>query len=80
MELVEVIYTLKDMHDAAELILDQALIQTNSLDVFQELEWRDTEGNRVYVTDDSARLIKIIDRIKRGRKIYFLGSVQNTKK
>lgn len=80
MELVQIIYTLKDMRDAAELILDQALIQTNGLNVFQELEWRDAEGDRVYVTDDSARLNKVIDRIKRGRKIYFLGSVQNTKK
>ena len=73
MELVEIIYTLKDMRDAAELVLDQALIQTNGLDIFQELEFRDSEGDRVHVTDNSARLHKVIDRIKRGRKIYFLG-------
>lgn len=74
MELVEAVYTPKDILDAAELILDQAIIQTNGNDVFQELGMRDAQGNRIYVTDDSARLTKVIDRIKRGRKMYFLGT------
>ena len=31
-------------------------------------------GGRLYVTDDSARLTKILERIARGAKIYFLGN------
>lgn len=75
MELTEVHYSSKDILDAAERILDQALIQTNGTGVFQELGCVDDEGKRIYITDDPTRLMKIIDRIKRNGKIYVLGSI-----
>jgi len=76
MELIPVTHTSKDIRDAAELILDQALIQTSGVGIFEELGFVvDDQGKRVYVTDDRARLTKVIDRIEREGKIYFLGNV-----
>lgn len=74
LRLTEVFYTSQDMRDAALLILDQAIIQKNGINVFEELGFRDPQGNRLFVTDDSARLTKIIGRIGRGTKMYFLGN------
>lgn len=76
MELIPVTYTSKDIRDAAELILDQALIQGSGVGIFEELGFiLDNQGKRVYVTDDPARLTKVIDRILRGAKTYFLGNI-----
>jgi hypothetical protein len=74
-ELIQVTHTSKDIRDAAELILDQALIQGSGVGIFEELGFVvDAEGKRVYVTDDARRLTKVIDRIDRGGKTYFLGN------
>jgi len=76
MELIPVTYTSKDIRDAAELILDQALIQGSGVGIFEELGFvLDDQGQRVYVTDDSARLSRVIDRIEREGKTYFLGNM-----
>ncbi len=73
MEFTEVHYSSKDIRDAAERILDQALIQTNGIGVFQELGFVGDDGKRIYVTDDPSRLANIIDQIKRNGKTYVLG-------
>jgi hypothetical protein len=77
MELNEVTYTVQDTLDAAQLILDQAIIQKNGVDVFEELGFRHTSGMRLYVTDDPWRLVCIVLHIKRDGRMYFLGSPKN---
>lgn len=73
MELVEEKQGMKDIRDAAQLVLDQAILQTNGSSVFVEL-WASHEGSRVYVTDDKARVDTVIHVIKRNNKTYFLGT------
>lgn len=73
MELNEVTYTVQDTLDAAHLILDQAIIQKNGVDVFEELGFGHASGMHMYVTDDPSRLVRIIHRIKRDGRMYFLG-------
>lgn len=74
MELTEEHYSSKDIRDAAQRILDQALIQTNGMGIFEELGFVNDDGKRIYVTDDPSRLVNIIDRIARDGKIYVLGN------
>lgn len=76
MELVEVIYTLKDMLDAAQRILDQTIIQKNGIGVFAELGFGYAAGMRMYVTDEPLRLAQIVHKIERDGKTYFLGCVK----
>jgi hypothetical protein len=75
--ITEIIYTSKEMRDAANLILDQVLIQTSGVGIFVELGFAGA-GGRLFVTDDPSRLTTIIERISRntagGTKIYFLGN------
>jgi hypothetical protein len=76
MELVEVKYTLDDIINAAQLILDQAIIQKNGVDVFEYLGFGYSAGNRMYVTDDRQLLIIVVHRFDRAGRTYFLGSVK----
>ena len=75
MELIQVTNTPKDIRDAAELVLDQALLQRRGVGIFTELGFVADQGKRVYVTDDRTRLARVIDQIDRGGKTYFLGTL-----
>jgi hypothetical protein len=77
MELNEVTYTVQDTLDAAQLILDQAIIQKNGINVFEELGFRHISGMRMYITDDPWRLVCVIHRITRDERMYFLGGAKN---
>jgi hypothetical protein len=79
MELVEVMHTPEDMRKAAQLILDQAIIQTNGVGIFEELGFGYfAAGNRMYITDDQSRLCLIVHRLERDGRIYFLGTLVKT--
>lgn len=76
MEFNEVTYTLKDTLNAAQLVLDQAIIQQNGVGVFTELGFGYADAIRMYVTDDSSRLTSIAHKIERDGRTYFLGSAK----
>jgi hypothetical protein len=76
MELVEEKYTLTDIINAAQLILDQAIIQKKGVGIFEYLGFGYSAGSRMYVTDDRLLLIIVVHRLDRAGRTYFLGSVK----
>jgi hypothetical protein len=75
MELNEETYTLKDTIEAAERVLDQAIIQKNGINVFEELGFGYASEMRMYVTDDRSRLSCVTHQIERDGRTYFLGGI-----
>lgn len=75
MELNEETYTQNDAIEAAERILDQAIIQKNGVNVFEELGFGYALEMRVYVTDDRSRLSSVVHEIERDGRTYFLGGI-----
>jgi hypothetical protein len=76
MELVEVKYTLDDIMNAAQLILDQAIIQKKGVNVFEYLGFAYAAGNRMYITDDQLRLFLVVHHLERAGRMYFLGCIK----
>lgn len=75
MELNETTHTLKDVIDAAQRVLDQAIIQKNGVNVFEELGFGYASEMRMYVSDDRSRLARVVHQITRGGRTYFLGGI-----
>jgi hypothetical protein len=75
MELNEQTYTLKDTIEAAQRVLDQAIIQKNGINVFEELGFGYASELRMYVTDDRSRLTTVVHQITRDGRTYFLGGI-----
>lgn len=73
MELNELTFTQKDIIDAAQRILDQAIIQKNGIGIFEELGFGYAGHIRVYVTDDASLLSSVLLTISRNGRTYYLG-------
>ena len=75
MELNEETYSQRDTIEAAQRVLDQAIIQKNGINVFEELGFGFASEMRMYVTDDRSRLAAVVHQIVRDGRTYFLGGI-----